>query len=1058
MSGNLEKVKIVLKSFFKSMLLKMLIPFILIGALLGGIVYLITLDDATYSQSKINAPYAVSEYTDGVTINSDGQIISSMTAQQLWDDMKKNGNRALKYLETPEQLLKLMNAELITQYLDTRSNPDDPIDWNSEQLNDINSNNIQGIIKLKRSDSSGSNYTLTYVDPTTFQTYIDNYNSSGSEADRKIALSHFTLEKSNYVSGGQAATITEGQTVEVPDGLGNVHTYMGWQKITSTTSTQYKLRELAGMNFDEEGFGKINGRYVIACTTTYGTVGDYIDFYQDDGTVIPCIIGDIKNQNDAGCNEWGHTNGKCIVEFVVDMNIWYNSGHPNPGTQQCHPEWNHNITKVVNGGSYFEKPDFTGENIDANGESVNKSKDDNSEENGKNETKEITKYYAKVATWSDQTNSIVSNDPDVTESEDYTYNMTTTNINYQDMVKGYTMPFEYLWSFLVIGKDIDFSLEMSDLVYNSKIEITVYDNLQTETNITTDTYTKKNKIDTTASVTVKYGEDKTSQTSTNIEDNWSEEESKDYTVTQTIVTNTNTLNIAVTLADVWIENYSQQFVQEQPTIISSNTYNETLDDIDYPSTPNSVINDDTYGHASSLLNENKKKYKEKYKYVSGSIDNVESKIYNSTVNRKKENIDEIQTTNYVSSPPEVKEKTDPEDTDANFVNILLKDIYSGARYKVFEVSSWLFQIIEANDSTSDMLDLTKYLLNKVYGKEKFDTEFSFDEFSSGLMSVGNTTASTGGAIGSKIVETAKTKLGCQYVLGAKGPNTFDCSGFVYWVYSQIGISVPGSTDGYKAYSGSAKEISWSEANPGDILIVFNTERGTEYGHAGIYLGNDQYIHAPSTGDVVKVSSNAKSKFKHVFRFYTEVTEGTAVEGDGYDTEVTFNDRTYREYKQSRGNYQTVGFGKDKCSAHGAQHVHSNGCGPTSVAIIASGYGKNYNPGDIATLMGGAGTQSSGTTISAVLNKIGITSHAVYNPTKQAMKQQLTSGKPFVVSVDSSMGNLFTKGGHLMAILSIDSNDNVFVSNPNPNTKTGWVPLDTLYQCCDDKYAIFVDKD
>lgn len=140
--------------------------------------------------------------------------------------------------------------------------------------------------------------------------------------------------------------------------------------ITSTTSTQYKLREEAGMNFDAEGFGIINGRYVIACTTTYGQVGDYIDFYLDNGIVLPCIIGDIKNQNDKGCNQWGHNNGECVVEFIVDKDTWYKGGrgnHVNPGTDTCHPEWKGKVTKAVNGGSYFVNPDFgKDEKIDSN--------------------------------------------------------------------------------------------------------------------------------------------------------------------------------------------------------------------------------------------------------------------------------------------------------------------------------------------------------------------------------------------------------------------------------------------------------------------------------------------------------------------------------------------------------------------------------------------------------------------------------------------------------------------------------------------------------------------
>lgn len=149
----------------------------------------------------------------------------------------------------------------------------------------------------------------------------------------------------------------KGVTVEVPEGLGNIHTYMGWQMITSKSSTQYKLREAAGMNFDEEGFGKIGDRYVIACTTTFGNVGDFIDVYMEDGTVLKCVIGDIKSQGDEGCNKWGHNNGDCIIEFVVDKKTWYGSSggsHANPGTQSCHPEWNQEIDKIVNKGNFFD--------------------------------------------------------------------------------------------------------------------------------------------------------------------------------------------------------------------------------------------------------------------------------------------------------------------------------------------------------------------------------------------------------------------------------------------------------------------------------------------------------------------------------------------------------------------------------------------------------------------------------------------------------------------------------------------------------------------------------
>ena len=75
-----------------------------------------------------------------------------------------------------------------------------------------------------------------------------------------------------------------------------------------------------------------------------------------------------------------------------------------------------------------------------------------------------------------------------------------------------------------------------------------------------------------------------------------------------------------------------------------------------------------------------------------------------------------------------------------------------------------------------------------------------------------------------IVELAKTKLGCAYVLGAHGPDTFDCSGFVEWVYRQKGISVPNTTESYKESEYSENEIDWSEAKPGDVLIIYKEER------------------------------------------------------------------------------------------------------------------------------------------------------------------------------------------------------------------------------------------
>lgn len=164
-------------------------------------------------------------------------------------------------------------------------------------------------------------------------------------------------------SGGFAGQTVGGTEEKIDEGLGSKHSYKAWQSISKKKEDAYELIETAGMNFDGEGFGKINGRYVILCTSTFGTVGDYVDFYQEDGIIIPCIIGDIKSIN----NKWGNQKGKRIVDFFVDQKTWFtkeeggNAGqkHANPGTEKCHPEWNKDLVKYVNSGSYYNSVSST---------------------------------------------------------------------------------------------------------------------------------------------------------------------------------------------------------------------------------------------------------------------------------------------------------------------------------------------------------------------------------------------------------------------------------------------------------------------------------------------------------------------------------------------------------------------------------------------------------------------------------------------------------------------------------------------------------------------------
>ncbi|MBP3359445.1 MAG: C40 family peptidase [Clostridia bacterium] len=115
-------------------------------------------------------------------------------------------------------------------------------------------------------------------------------------------------------------------------------------------------------------------------------------------------------------------------------------------------------------------------------------------------------------------------------------------------------------------------------------------------------------------------------------------------------------------------------------------------------------------------------------------------------------------------------------------------------------------------------------------------------------SSGTYTTPAASSKGQAIVNQARKYLGVKYVYGGTSPKGFDCSGLVQYVCKSVGISVNRTA---ASQFGNGRAVNKKDLQPGDLLFF---AKGGRIHHVGIYIGNGQMIHAPQTGDVVKVSS------------------------------------------------------------------------------------------------------------------------------------------------------------------------------------------------------------
>lgn len=178
---------------------------------------------------------------------------------------------------------------------------------------------------------------------------------------------------------------------------------------------------------------------------------------------------------------------------------------------------------------------------------------------------------------------------------------------------------------------------------------------------------------------------------------------------------------------------------------------------------------------------------------------------------------------------------------------IVNKLYSGNTVKILSSNSNGWYKVELASGVTGWCD-GRYLNN----------------FRNGSLSSSNSNSSNTQTQNQKVqavINLAKSKLGCKYVWGAEGPNTFDCSGLTMYVYKNgAGVSIPRtSRDQAKA----GRYVAKSDLQPGD-LVFFDSNYGNTVNHVGLYIGNNQMIHSPKPGDVVKIQNIDINHYKKAY--------------------------------------------------------------------------------------------------------------------------------------------------------------------------------------------------
>ena len=625
-------------------------------------------------------------------------------------------------------------------------------------------------------------------------------------------------------------------------------------------------------------------------------------------------------------------------------------------------------------------------------------------------------YKLITATWS-------YSDGELTVSKN------ATALDYKSVLSKYTMPMEYVLSWYIDTQNKEFASNLAQLALDSEFVIMLEDNISTTRVITT-----------TEEASQTQQEDENGEYSINIEN-----VDLHQTNQETKVTEKASSKLELIYADTWFVKFDNKLLLEQ-TSQNVQKANGTVTQNESSSTATSVNTDEwsetetkTETHTDEDGNE-----------VSEEIEIVK--------NYKKETTIQV-TTDTTSIANEYKAgESQVTGNEQKFVELYKKYPTEG-----WLTLDWLIGILESNDKTANLVDITKYLVYKASGEDTGIIAFNFSEYAPSAF---NTASGIYGNSPEEKVWFALRDAGYseEATAGAMG-NIYGESGFdpTLVEYGQTeergGIGLCQWTFGRCQYLrdyANEQGKGWQDVQVQIEYLLMELDDNGYFNDPGLYSesfpnGKNSWTEADSVEKATKAfcatferpsasafESSIQKRIDAAKGYYEEFkgktkpsgTSTSVDDGDGYTSIYVANSgKQFKEYKQYEGSY------KDTLYMPYGESISSIGCSITSISIVLTGYGINVNPANLA----------NHNYLVQHYSEYGI-SCSRDSATSENITEHLKNGKPVVVEISGNLkagGATKYYGQHFIALLDINSSGEVYVSDPGSTTTNGWANVDDI---------------